>query len=66
MREEGARTQARPSHQIAKYEAEKNNDSDEQQRFCDLDDDDENLPFSRELKKCSGFEPPCDAQDTKV
>ncbi|XP_022891839.1 activating signal cointegrator 1 complex subunit 2 homolog [Olea europaea var. sylvestris] len=49
-KEDEARTQARPSHQPPRYEAEENNDSDEQQRSCDLDNDDENLSFSRELK----------------
>ncbi|XP_022872958.1 conglutin beta 1-like [Olea europaea var. sylvestris] len=48
-REEEARNRSRTSHQQLRYEADEN-DSDEQQRSCDLDDDDENMPFSRELR----------------
>ncbi|XP_022899253.1 uncharacterized protein LOC111412550 [Olea europaea var. sylvestris] len=48
-REEEARNYAGTSYQQPRQEAEEY-DSDEQQRSCDLDDDDENLPFSRELR----------------
>ncbi|XP_022894033.1 activating signal cointegrator 1 complex subunit 2 homolog [Olea europaea var. sylvestris] len=48
-REEEARNRPGPFHQQPRYEAE-DYDSDEQQRSCDLDDNDENLPFSRELR----------------
>lgn len=48
-REKEARDRPGTSHQQPGYEADEY-DSDEQQRSCDLDDDDENLPFSRELR----------------
>lgn len=47
-REEEIRNRPGTSHQQPRHEADEY-DSDEQQRSCDLDNGDENLPFSREL-----------------
>lgn len=49
-RDETAKTQAGPSHPPLKYQVDEDDVSDKPQRSCDLNDDDENFPFSQELR----------------
>lgn len=50
MRKGKATNQAGPFYSLPRYEVDENYDSDEPQWSCDLDDDDENMSFSRKLR----------------